>query len=251
MRSFFCVSFILILNISFALEWSKNNVIKFGFSDPNSISLFADYESIEVSNFSVYPSSSGGWFYTFPIFVGENYYLQKAFVNLRTEGTTGGVRFRVIDYNTDEIIAERILTNSEVVGLNDKFRKVVYISMDFLDTNVSILSFGLTRNRVDILPFYEIIIEPSLVFYKEKTLLIKFKLGYPSYVDILLFNEKYLVETIAKNTFLKDGSVVFEYDISGSNKKFLITGNYWLYIKATTLENKTQEVIKKFYFVKD
>ena len=235
---------------SFSTEWSKNNIFKLSFYKLTNYDFFSDYEDIVIENFSLKAKNLGGWLYTKPIEIKQNIMVKNAFINLKN--STMGIKFRVIDYNTDEIIGEKILTNSGIISLKDNFRKNLYLSIEFLDTTTEILSIGLKGKILILLPEDNLIVEPLLVFYNEEKLTIKFKLGKPAYVDILLFNKRLLADKIIKDTLLKNGEVVINYDISQLEKKYLSTGKHWIYIKATDIENnKTEEVSTSFYFVKD
>jgi hypothetical protein len=244
--------FILLILWSYfyGFEWSRNNVLKFEFNHSSALDLLGDYENVIVTNGSLSSFTSGGWIYTQPVYAGDEYIFGRAFINLKGNNTKG-VRLRIIDYNNNEIIGEKVLTRSDFVFLKDNFRKLIYLSIEFFDTNAEVISFGITRKKIEIIPENKIIIEPVTVFFNEQSLLIKFLLGYPSYITLMIFNKDKLVDTIAKDVLIKNGEVILDYDISKIEQKFLSTGSHWVYIKATTLDGKTQEVTKKFYFVKD
>ncbi|MGC8765225.1 MAG: hypothetical protein ACP5QT_05000 [Brevinematia bacterium] len=257
MKTFILFSLLLLNCLAFSTEWTRNNILKFSIYKISNLDFLSDYENIILTNGVIKPTASYGWFYTKPFEVKEGLVVDRAFVNLKTGGSQlpdrneKGVRVRILDYNTDEIIGERVIFSSGVINLKDTFRKSLYFSLEFFDTNVELLSFGLKGKTSELLNSKELIIQPALLFYKEETLLIKFKLGKPSFVDVLIFNRNILVDTIMRENFLKNGEVVIKYDMSKNKEKFLSTGTHWVYIKAKTLDENSEEITKSFYFVKE
>ncbi|MEJ5284363.1 MAG: hypothetical protein ACP5Q5_05050 [Brevinematia bacterium] len=236
--------FFLLFNNIFAVEWSRNNIFKITWKDTNFI---ADYEDIIWKDSFIYAEKKGAWLYSKPIEVYEDLIVDNAFINIKS----GGVRLKVIDYNTDEIIGEKILYKSGIVALKDRFRKNLYFSIESISEESEIYSFGLKAKKNPLLKKENLIITPEIIFYGEEKAIIKFILGKPAYVDILVLNNNILVDRIAKNTFRRNGEIVIEYDISKNDKKFLRTGNHTIYIKAVTTEKEIDEISKPFYFVKD
>lgn len=236
--------FFLLVNYVFAVEWSRNNIFKITWKDTNFI---ADYEDISWENNSIYAEKKGAWLYSKPIEVYEDLIVDNAFINIKS----GGVRLKVIDYNTDEIIGEKILYKSGIVALKDRFRKNLYFSIESITDESEIYSFGLKAKKNSLLKKENLIITPEIIFYGEEKAIIKFILGKPAYIDILILNKHILVDRIAKNTFRRNGEIVIEYDISKNDRKYLFTGNHTIYIKAVTPNKEIDEISRPFYFVKD
>ncbi|MCX7820245.1 MAG: hypothetical protein N2258_01045 [Brevinematales bacterium] len=240
------ILFILILlnNYIFSAEWSRNNIFKITAIDTNFI---ADYEDIIWSENTIKIQKIYGWLYSKPVEVSQDLILDNAFINIKS----GTVKVKAIDYNSDEIIGEKILHKSGIIDLKDKFRKNLYFSIESLSEEAEIFSFGLKAKKNPLLKKENLIITPEIIFFGEEKLLIKFTLGKPAYIDILVLNKDILVDRIAKNIFRKNGEIVIEYNISQNDKKFLKTGTHFIYIKAITPNNEIDELSTPFYFVKD
>ncbi len=234
----------LLQSFTFSSEWSRNNIFKISAKDTN---WLADYEDIIFLENTIKSKEKYAFLYSKPIEMKENFNLDYGFINIKN----GTVRVKILDYNTDEILGDKILSKSGIISLKNKFRRNLYFSIEFLDIETEIFSFGLKAKKYPVLSATNLIIDPEIIFYNEEKALIKFTLGKPAYIDLLIFNKDILVDRIAKNTFRKNGEIVVEYDISLNEKKFLKTGNHFVYIKAVTLDGEKEEITKPFYFVKD
>ncbi len=238
----------------FAVEWSMNNTIKFNSDKLSNFDGLQDYNNIVISNGYISPSAeSNSYLLTSGIPIDDNYVFSSAFVNIVDNGGSNSyVTMKVFDNADSENIRKQVFYKSGSFELNNIFLRNVTLCLEFTGSDVQVYSFGLTKKGLSLINTNEFIIDPSILFSGENTLNISFSINYPAYTDILIFN-KYgkIVDSVCKKRFFNEGTNSVIWDPGTSSVQDLISGGYFIYFKAVSLNNKTAEAVKKLIFVKD
>ncbi len=251
---FFCFSW----SLFFGVDWSQNNVIKFTPDNLSNYEGLEDYNNIGTSNGYFTPlSDTNSWILTSGIPLEENYVFSSAFVNLARADESGVttnsyVTLKIFDNADGETISKQVFYKSGAFELNNIFLKNVVIYLEITGSDIQLFSFGMTRKELSLINTNEFEISPSILFSGENTLDISFSINYPAYTDILIFNKfGKIVDSVCKKRFFNEGTNSVIWDPENSPVSDLVSGGYFIYFKALSLNGKSAEAVKDLIFVKN
>jgi hypothetical protein len=235
----------------FSARWARNDVFKFYGADKKEDTFLLDFENVNFENEFIRPLSyTNGWIRSKNVFVGEGYVFSSVFVNAEFHNTNSYIQLDVRNAFNDEIIQRGKLTKTGGVPLVDVFDKNVYVSLEFVGSDIRLYSFGIRRKLARVLGEGDISIFPTVFFYGEGNLFIDFRLRFPATLDIIVFNsEGAIIDYIVSNQYLREGRYSFEWDPRFSAAKGLPSGAYFVYFNAESIDGKKIRITKRFDFV--
>ena len=258
MRSGIILFFLFSSSILFSINWSENNTIKFNSDRLTNYNDLLDYSNIEITNgYITSASDSNCWLISSDISVDDDFVFSSAFVNFTVADDNGissnsSVTLKVFDYEDAENMHQEVFYKSGSFELNNIFLRNVTIYLEIHGADTHVYSFGVTKKQLSLINTNDLHIIPSILFSGENTLNISFSINYPAYTDILIFN-KYgkIVEPVCKKKFFNEGTNSVIWDPETSPVRDLVSGGYFIYFKAVTLNGKSTEAVKNLIFVKN
>lgn len=278
MRKLTCLFILFFAPTLHAVEWSRNDIVKFTASSLRIGSELSEIRGIRITNSTITgdPSMieadtawgvlSGSetdstailsttvprtpWLRTETISVGDSFMLGSAFVNMKVSDPDSYVLFVIRDLFTDDIIFEHRFDSTVSIPLVNVFNKEVTVALEFYGQGAEVYSFGLRRIFERLIETNDVALSPSMLFYGEEPLDIRFKLRVPSWMDVIVFdNSGKLVDYVLKETYLEEGEYLYQWEpLQTSSIHELTSGMYYVYIRARSLDGKCAEISRRFQF---
>lgn len=255
MKSVFTLAFTIIFGLcsatSFGVGWGKNGVYKYDLKDTVFSKTMIEYRNIAVNNQKLYPTEDTNCFLkTYNIFVGSEYHIESAFINMETSDTDSYAALSVYDSFTDFLLGSKTFTGSGIISIPNCFEKDIYLTLELVGTNISVFSFGLKRVKSTIIGGGSFLIGPDICFYSETNVTVDFRLQIPSTLDVIVF-DKYgtIIDYIGRQQYFAAGDVRLEWNPMLSRANTLESGICFIYIKAVSIENEVAEFTRRFRFI--
>ncbi len=270
---------LLAANASYSVEWSRNNIVKFtadtlrpgrelteshglvlsnsritalpGYSNANASWGGLESSDPEAASILSATVTSNPWLRTEPISVGDEFILGSVFVNMTSSDPGSYVVLRIRDLFSDDIIFERRFDTTASFPLVNVFNKNVVLTLEFYGDSAEVYSFGVKRIFERLMEDNDIDLNPGLLYYGEGPLDIRFLLRVPSVMDIVLFdNNGALVDYILRKEYLPEGEYSYEWEpLDTTSRHELLSGLYYVYFSAKSIDGKSVELSKCFQFV--
>ena len=231
-------------------SWSRNQILKTRAIDYNNVLPFFDYENIQDKGAYFCAVTNGkSWLRSPDITVGDNFVLNSVFAHFDAPSNST-LTLTIRDAIDDSVLNRQVLFKTGSLSLRNLFKKDIYLTLNFDNANLKLYSFGLTRIKEKVMTPADLKLSPHTLFYDSDTLSINFRLRFPAFVDVVIFDMNgSIVEYLEKNDFFTEGNYKLTWNPRENKNLTQASGIYNLYIKSISTDGKTTELSKSFRFV--